>query len=54
MTDRNTRLLFGAVAAAAVAVVTYLAGQGVIAIELAAALNAVVAGVAGYLVPKTP
>jgi hypothetical protein len=53
MTDRTQRILFGAVAAAAVAVVTYLAGQGVLTIELAAALNAIIAGVGGYLVPKT-
>lgn len=53
MTDRNTRILIGAVAAAAVAVVTYLAGQAVLTVELATVLNALIAGVAGYLVPKT-
>jgi len=52
MTDRNLRLLIGAIAAAAAGVVTYLAGQGILTLELATGLNALIAGLAGYYVPK--
>ena len=54
MTERTTCLLIGAIAAAAVAIVTYFAGQGVLTVELATALNALIAGAAGYFVPKLP
>jgi len=52
MTDRNIRLLVGAIAAGAVGIVTYLAGQSILTLELATILNAVIAGLAGYFVPR--
>ena len=52
MSDRTFRLLVGAAGAAAAAVVTYLLGQGIVTVEVATAVNAIIAGVAGYLAPK--
>lgn len=49
---RNPRILIGALSAAAVAVVTYLLGEGVITAEIATIANALIAGAAGYFVPK--
>ena len=47
----NPRVIAGAVAAAAVAIVGYLTLQGVLTIEIATAINVVIAAVAGYSAP---
>ena len=53
MTTQQTRIAIGAIAAGAVAVVGYLALNAVITPEIALAINAVIAAVAGYIGPKT-
>ena len=53
MNERTVKVIIGAVAAAAAAVVTYLFGQGIITLELATALNGLIAFVAGYVTPKS-
>ena len=53
MSDRVTQIVIGAVAAAAVAVVGYLAIQGVLTPELAAAASAIIAFIGGFLTPKS-
>ena len=52
MTSTQLRLAIGAVAAAAAGAVTYLLTQGILTSEVAIAVNAVIAGLAGYLSPK--
>jgi len=52
MTERTKRIIVGAIAAAAVGAVTYLAGQGVLTLELATAIAGLIAFAAGYFVPK--
>ncbi len=56
MTDTRLRIIVGAIAAGAVAVVGYLAlpSVAVLTPEIATALSALIAGVAGYIVPKAP